>query len=66
MYVTGADAIVSLVAASLGAHRRDYPEAAEAIESMTVNLPDALGMTDAEALAFTRHVRSYYEQEGRN
>ena len=61
MYVTGPDAIVSLVAATLGAHRRNYPEAFEAIDSMTACLPDTLGMTAAEALAFSRHVRSYRE-----
>lgn len=68
MYVTGAEAIVSLVAATLGAHRRDYPLAEEAIDSMTSCLPGTLGMTAAEALAFERHVRSYYRRvpgEGR-
>jgi len=46
--------IISVIAASLAGHRRDYPEASEAVESMTVNLPDALGMSEGETAEFAR------------
>lgn len=45
--------IMAIVAASLSGHRRDYPEAREAVESMIVNLPETeLGMTEAETAEF--------------
>jgi hypothetical protein len=58
MIITEPWKIVAVIAASLAGHRRDYPEASEAVESITVNLPDALGMSEGERAEFTRWVHT--------